>query len=76
MGSARGIGMERYEALYQDDRDQDESAIAECASVDDASDAIVAYFRRCPTRYDHCVFWRIVRSADQQEMTRGGDITF
>lgn len=69
---AMEMGM-RYEARYQDDRDTDESAIAECYSVDDASDAIVLYFARCPNHYEHCIFWRIVRE-DGLEMARGGDV--
>ena len=55
-------------AVYQDDRDKDESAVAECASVDDAMDALVHYFRATPDSYAHMQHWRII------DMRTGTDI--
>jgi len=56
----------KYFAVYQDDRDElgDWSAIAECQSVDDCSDAIVRYFRYTPESYKHMVSWRIYGEND------------
>lgn len=50
----------RWHAVYQDDRDSDESAVAECPTVDDASDALWHYFERTPDAYAHMVTWRLI----------------
>jgi hypothetical protein len=49
----------RYFACYQDDRDNDESAIFEGNSIDDCSDAVVKYFRNSPESLAHMKYWAI-----------------